>query len=135
MVAAFAGCGDSSAPSAIEGTYQLTLLNGQELPYDQNGVGCCIYLSGFLELDGGNYTASITARNRNSDTTFTALEWGKYAREPFSLTFVLDSFDVSPLGLATGSVSADTARVGFGGEGPGSPDQFQGLFVRVFQTD
>jgi hypothetical protein len=38
---------------------------------------------------------------------------------------------VAPLLLDAGTVSADTLRVAFGGEGPGSADQFHALYVRV----
>jgi hypothetical protein len=33
--------------------------------------------------------------------------------------------------LDAAAVSADTLRVAFGGEGPGSADQFHALYVRV----
>jgi len=129
--AALTGCGeDVSGLGAIEGTYALRRLNGAPLPYDHQGLGCCTYLDGSLRLEGGDYEVSVTARNRNTDLVFTAMEWGTYARQVSSLTFAADSFAVAPLGLDVGTVAADSVRVAFGGEGPGSPDQFQGLFVR-----
>lgn len=124
-------CGnDSSGPSSVEGVYVLHRLNDEPLPYDHEGLGCCTYLSGTLDLEAGSYTAALTARNRNTGLVFTATEWGAYQRRASSLTFVLDSVDVTPLGLDAGTVSGDTLRVAFGGEGPGSPDQFHALYVR-----
>jgi len=132
-LATLTGCGeDVAGPEAIEGVYALRRLNGAPLPYDHEGLGCCTYLDGTLRLEGGGYAVSLTARNRNTSLVFTAMEWGKYAHEVSSLTFAPDSFVVAPLGLDVGTVSTDSVRVAFGGEGPGSPDQFQGLFVRGF---
>ena len=131
ILAALAGCGDdASGPGAIEGDYDLRGLNEEPLPYDHDGLGCCTYLSGGLVLDGPDYTASLTARNRNNGLVFTAMEWGTYARRGSSLTFELDSVVVAPLLLDAGTISGDTLRVAFGGEGPGSPDQFRAIYVR-----
>jgi hypothetical protein len=58
------------------------------------------------------------------------MEWGTYTRRASSLAFVLDSVLVAPLLLDAGTVSADTLRVAFGGEGPGSANQFHALYVR-----
>lgn len=131
FLAALAGCGDDATePGSVNGAYTLRLLNGQPLPYDHEGLGCCTYLNGTLRLDGGGYVLALSARNRNTQAVFTATEWGKYTGHASVLTFAPDSFEVQPLGLTNGAVSADSARMAFGGEGPGSPDQFQGLFVR-----
>ncbi len=129
--AGLAGCGaDVSGPEAVEGIYALRQLNAAELPYDHEGLGCCTYLDGALRLDGGGYELSIQARNRNTGLVFTATEWGTYTGQVSTLAFAPDSFAVEPIGLDAGTVSADSVRVTFGGEGPGSPDQFRGLFVR-----
>ncbi len=131
VLAALTGCGnDVSGPAAIEGIYQLRLLNGEQLPYDHEGLGCCTYLSGAFRVESGKYEVSITAHNRNTDLVFAATEWGSYIRQGSSLTFALDSADVTPLLLDVAAVSTDSLWVAFGGEGPGSPDQFQALFVR-----
>jgi hypothetical protein len=87
-------------------------------------------LEGKLELDGGRYAAAITARNRNTSQVFTAMEWGTVVHRESSLTFSPESVAVTPLLLDAGTVSGDTLRVAFGGEGPGSADQFQALYVR-----
>jgi hypothetical protein len=126
-----ASCGnDVPGPSALDDVYTLHQLNGAPLPYDHEGLGCCTYLEGKLELDGGRYAAAITARNRNTSQVFTAMEWGTVVLRESSLTFSPESAAVTPLLLDAGSVSADTLRVAFGGEGPGSADQFQALYVR-----
>jgi hypothetical protein len=131
-LAALAACGDDvSGPGAIEGVFALRRLNQEPLPYDHEGLGCCTYLSGTLDLERDGYAASLTARNRNTGLVFTAMEWGTYTRRASSLTFALDSVVVAPLLLDAGTVSADTLRVTFGGEGPGSADQFHALYVRV----
>ena len=57
------GCGDALGPVQIEGTYLLTRLNSSVLPYDHDGLGCCTYLAGQLELSGGRYVMAITARS------------------------------------------------------------------------
>ena len=132
LVATLAACGSEvSSPAAIEGIYALRRLNGEPLPYDHAGLGCCTYLSGALNLEGASYAVALTARNRNTGQVFTAMEWGKYTRQSSSLTFAPDSVEVAPLILDVGTVSADTLRVAFGGEGPGSADQFQALYVRA----
>jgi hypothetical protein len=124
-------CGDdASGPNTVEGSYTLHRLNDEPLPYDHEGLGCCTYLSGTLDLGAGSYVAALTARNRNTGLVFTATEWGTYQRETSSLAFLLDSVDITPLGLDAGTISGDTLRVAFGGEGPGSPDQFHAVFVR-----
>jgi hypothetical protein len=125
------GCGnDGSGPSRIEGTYALRQLNQSPLPYDHEGLGCCVYLSGTLELDEGRYAAALTAQNRNNDLVFTASEWGSYTRSGSAVTFAWDSIDVAGLLLDAGTISGDSIRLVFGGEGPGSPDQFEAVYLR-----
>jgi hypothetical protein len=127
----FAGCnGEVSGPGDIEGSYELRLLNGEPLPYDHGGLGCCTYLSGELRLEDGAYEISVTARNRNTVQVFTSTEQGEYARLGTGLGFTPEPV-VSPFGLATGTVTPDTVRLSFGGEGPGSSDQFQAVLVRT----
>jgi hypothetical protein len=129
--AGFAACnGDVSDPGDIEGSDELRLLNGELLPYDHRGLGCCIYLSGELRLEDGDYEISLTARNRNTTLVSTFTEEGEYARLGASLAFTPEPIAL-PFGLATGTVAPDTVRLSFGGEGPGSSDQFQGIFVRL----
>jgi hypothetical protein len=124
-------CGsDGSGPNGVEGNYVLRQLNQAPLPYDHEGLGCCTYLSGTLELDGGRYAAAITARNRNNGLVFTAKEWGSYTRSGSSLTFAWDSIDVAGLLFDAGTISGDSLRLAFGGEGPGSPDQFHAVYLR-----
>lgn len=132
LVLTLTSCSDSPAsPGSLTGNYTLRRLNGALLPYDHEGLGCCTYLAGALRLSGPEYQASLMAQNRNTQVIFTAVEWGSVLRVPDGrLAFARDSFAISPLGLDTARVAGDTIRLGFGGEGPGSPDQFQALFVR-----
>jgi hypothetical protein len=131
LFAILAACGnDGPGPSPIEGVYALQELNGTALPYDHEGLGCCTYLSGTVELDGGRYAAALTARNRNTSVVFTAMEWGTYTRRTAGLTFSPESVAVAPLLFDAGTLAGDTLRLAFGGEGHGSPDQFQALYLR-----
>ncbi|MBA3497219.1 MAG: hypothetical protein M3Q93_07500 [Gemmatimonadota bacterium] len=123
------GGGDTAGPGVVEGSYTLRQLNDAALPYDHDGQGCCTYLAGTLLLDAAGYEFSLQSRNRNTALVFTATEWGKYAPQGSTVAFTADSFAEAPLGLDLGTVSGDSVRVLFGGEGPGSPDQFSGLFV------
>jgi hypothetical protein len=129
-VAAGLACGDDGGPGSVEGTYALQTLNGEPLPYDNDGLGCCWYLAGALSLDAGQYTISITAQNFGDADPFTVTEWGAYVSSDAALTFAPDSFDLLPLLLSPGTVSDDAIALGLGGEGPGAPDQFQARFVR-----
>lgn len=131
-LAAMAGCGSGATePVPLVEVYALQTLNESALPYDHEGLGCCTYLNGALQLQPGRYTASITARNRNTGVVFTATEWGKFTEQLATLAFVTDSFRVEPLGLDVGVRSVEALRVAFGGEGHGSPDQFHALFVKT----
>jgi hypothetical protein len=123
-------CGDDGGPGSVEGNYALQTLNGEPLPYDNDGLGCCWYLSGALALDAGQYTISITARNFGDTDPFTVTEWGAYVSSAAALTFAPDSFDLVALLLSPAAVTGDTVALGLGGEGPGAPDQFQARFVR-----
>jgi hypothetical protein len=129
IAAVLAGCG-STQPGPVAEVYTLEALNESALPYDHQGLGCCTYLSGGLQLRDGEYAASITARNRNTQAVFTAIEWGKYTQQLSTVTFVRDSFAVQPLLLDVGTLSGAGLLVAFGGEGPGSPDQFHARFVK-----
>jgi hypothetical protein len=127
----FAACNEEvSGPGEIEGSYELRLLNGEPLPYDHGGLGCCTYLSGELRLEDGAYDISVTARNRNTTQVSTFTEQGEYGRLGSGLAFTPEPIG-SPFGLATGTVAPDSIRLSFGGEGPGSSDQFQAVFVRT----
>lgn len=132
MSAALLGCGaDALGTMDVEGVYDLQRMNGSPLPYDHESLGCCTYLSGELVLERESYTISLMARNRNTSLIFTAREWGRYQPTASSLTFAPDSFEVAPFLLDVGTISVDSIQVALGGEGPGSPDQAQTLFVRI----
>ena len=130
VVVAGLSCSDAADPDSIEGTYGLSTLNGEPLPYDNDGFGCCWYLAGTLTLVDGEYTIGITARNVGGTDPFTVTEWGAYASSDAMLTFAPDSFDLVALLLSPATISGDTVALGLGGEGPGAPDQFQARFVR-----
>jgi hypothetical protein len=128
VVLALAACHDPLGPAHIEGAYQLTRINGVVLPYDHEGLGCCTYLNGRLELSGGRYTIEITARNRNTSAVFTVSEEGTYERTGNTLTFTRETYVIQPLLLDRATVVGHVIALSFGGEGPGSPDQFDGVF-------
>ena len=132
LLVAAAACGDGpSDPGVTTGVFPLRQINDSTLPYDHEGLGCCTYLSGEFRLDVTGYTVALTARNRNTGQVFTAQEWGSYLAAGRSLTFSPDSFVVIGFALDVATLSGDSLRVSYGGEGPGSPDQFDGLFVRA----
>ena len=130
MLVAFA-CSDVGGPSPeVDGAYALSNLNGFTLPYDHEGLGCCTYLDGGLALDDFHYTAWLTARNRNTGLVFTVSEQGTFDLTGSTITFTRVSFQVQPLLLSSATVSGNLITLLFGGEGPGAPDQFVGVFVR-----
>lgn len=132
IVLGLLACGDDpTAPSSADGLWSLRRLNGAPLPYDHEGLGCCNYLSGSMELTRGRYDAGITFANRITGQVASVVEWGTYAQpSPSRIVFARDSFVLAPMLMDVATVSADTIRVAWGGEGPGSPDQFQALYVR-----
>ena len=124
------GCGGgSTGPSTVEGTYRLVELNGQVLPYD-HVIGCCIYTDGSLLLRSEGYEASITFRNKNTQSVFTVGERGTYSVSGESIAFGPISGDNLPLSLYGGQVDGRSIRVMLGGDGPGAADQFRALFTR-----
>lgn len=130
VIVAGLACGDATGPESVEGNYALRTLNGEPLPYDNDMLGCCFYLSGALRLASDEYRISITARNFGGTDPFTVTEWGRYQVTGAAVTFAADSFDFVPLLLSPATVVGDTIALGLGGEGPGAPDQFQARFVR-----
>jgi hypothetical protein len=130
VLAAVIGCGAGPTEPDLDGTvYELSTLNESALPWDHEGLGCCTYLNGELRFLEGLYTASLTARNRNTGVTFTVIERGTY-HQGSVITFVRESYEVQPLLLDVGLPREDEIRLSFGGEGPGSADQFRAVFVR-----
>ena len=130
VLAITAACGDTLGPDEISGVYDLRKMNGRPMPYDHEGLGCCTYLNGALKLESRRYVISITARNRNNGIVTTATEWGQFQLQTTHVVFERDSFDVAPFLLDTALIQQDTISMAFGGEGPGSPDQFDASFVR-----
>ena len=124
----FAGCGTGPSEPGGDREFILESLNESSLPYDHEGLGCCIYLGGSLQLQGNDYTVSITARNRNNNLVFTVREWGSFTEAAAQVTFVPEGFEIQPLLLDVATVANGRIRVSFGGEGPGSPDQFRAVF-------
>jgi hypothetical protein len=132
LAAAMTACGGGpSDPTTPANDYTLRQINDSTLPYDHEGLGCCTYLGGELSFDGPNYAMSVTAFNRNTGETFTPREWGKWVGSGSSISFTRDSFFIIGFSLDVAHLSGDTLRVNFGDEGPGSPGQFHGLFVRA----
>ena len=51
-------CGDSTSPSSIAGTYTLVTVNGEEVPFEIQGMEIT---AGWIRLDSdGTYTISMT---------------------------------------------------------------------------
>jgi hypothetical protein len=123
-------CETQGPSDPLDGSYLLTSINGQSLPYDHEGLGCCTYLSGRFELDAGSYSFFLTARNRNTGEVFTVSETGSFIRAGEGLTFTRQSYEIQPLLHGTGTQAGHSLTVGAGGEGPGSPDQFELIFVQ-----
>jgi hypothetical protein len=121
-------CSDSTAPT-VEGAFGLTALNAQPLPYDDS-LGCCVYLAGRMSFARDRFEIVITSRTKFNQQIADATGAGIFNQHGSALTFQQDAGDV-PFLLADGQISADTIRVALGGEGPGAPDQFHAIFVRV----
>lgn len=128
VLVALTACGDATGP-VPQGTYVLAQLNGASLPYNHE-VGCCIYLGGQIDLTVDHYAASIVARNRSTNTVFTVGEEGSYTQQGAVITFVMEHFTGQPLLMSTATVNGNVMRLAFGGEGPGSPDQFAARFEK-----
>lgn len=124
------GCSDVDGPSTLDGEYMLSQLNGATLPYDHEGLGCCTYLDGRLELGDSHYNAWISARNRNTSVVFTASEQGTFEQNGNTITFTRVSFHEQPLLLSSGTILEGVITLRLGGDGPGAPDQFEAVFVR-----
>ena len=131
LLLALAGCSSDPLGPAVNGQYSLVSLNDAALPYDHGGLGCCVYQSGSITLQAGSYTISVTAQNRNTLLVFTESEWGTYTQNGASLSFTPVGHSANGyFGLSTGTVSEASVRLSFGGEGPGSADQFHAVFTR-----
>ena len=128
-------CGDGgSAPTALEGTWTLVAENDQPLPSDPSApFGCCITLSGSLELTATAYDLRTSHRNKNTDLVFDNSEQGTYTRSGNTLSFTRTGGggEGFPYLLGPGTVSADGQSVTllYGDEGPGS-DQIRATFER-----
>lgn len=104
--------------------------NGEPLPSDPVApAGCCITLSGMLELDGGEYTLRMTFRNKVNGMVFSNVETGTFEVDGGDLSFEMREFSLAPFLLGPGTVNGDTITLLYGDEGPGS-NQRRGVFVR-----
>jgi hypothetical protein len=128
-------CGDGgSAPRGLEGTWTLVAENDQPLPSDPSApFGCCLTLSGSLELTATAYDLRTSHRNKNTDLVFDNSEQGTYTRSGNTLSFTRTGGggEGFPYLLGPGTVSADGESVTllYGDEGPGS-DQIRARFER-----
>jgi formylglycine-generating enzyme required for sulfatase activity len=71
------GCSESTAPNSLVGTFSLTTVNGQSLPYlfQQSGVDTVLLTSSFLRLDADNsWLMGITFREDSAGTVTTHTE-------------------------------------------------------------
>lgn len=126
-------CG-STAPSSLDGTWQLVEENGQPLPSDPDAPdGCCLTLSGTLVIAGATYDLRTEHRNKNNDIEFDNSEQGTFSRGGSTLTFTRTGGggEGFPYLLAPGVLSDDdqTLTLLWGDEGPGS-DQAEAIFER-----
>jgi hypothetical protein len=127
-------CGDgSTGPTALEGMYTLVAENDQPLPSDPSApFGCCLTLSGSLELTATAYDLRTSHRNKNNDIVFDNSEQGTYTRSGNTLSFTRTGGggEGFPYLLGPGTVAVDgTVTLLYGDEGPGS-DQIRATFRR-----
>jgi hypothetical protein len=128
-------CGDDNiGPTALEGTYTLVAENDQPLPSDPSApFGCCLTLSGSLELTGTSYDLHTSHHNKNNGIDFDNSEQGTYTRSGNTLSFTRTGGggEGFPYLLGPGTVAADgTVTLLYGDEGPGS-DQIRATFRRT----
>ena len=124
-----AACGDSNGPRGVEGFFRLTHLRGEPVPY-VDPLGCCVYVSGSLELDEFDYTITTIARNKSDTTLFSVFESGRFYQLGDSLHFTRESGNLIDFLLGHATLVNDTIRLSLGGEGPGEPDAFPAVFVK-----
>ena len=125
----FAACGDSTGPEGVSGMFRLTSLRGSPVPYT-DPLGCCVYLSGTLELAEFDYTITMISRNRNDTTLFSVFESGSFHKLGDSLHFTFETGNLINFQLGHATLVNDTIRLSLGGEGPGEPDAFPAVFVK-----
>lgn len=121
-----AACADGIV--APQGTYHLVMLNDQGLPYDDT-LGCCIYVSGSLDMQTTLYEVGITLRNKNNGIEATVREQGSFAFHGSAIDFLPTGGDV-PMHLYGATVEGNTISLALGGDGPGAADQFSAVFQK-----
>lgn len=122
-----AACSDPMAPS-LPGTYTLSTLKGEPVPYD-DPAGCCIYLSGRLDLTDTNYAISITFVGKISQQLGVVSETGTYDRAGAALLFTRSAGDIE-FNLYDARFTDGGITLFWGGDGPGAADQFHAVFAR-----
>lgn len=132
--AVVSACDDLAGPSDITGTYELVSENGDPIPSDPSGPdGCCLTLSGTLELTTTAYELETHHRNKNSQVEFSNAEHGTWLRDGLTVTFtrIGGSGEGFPYLLAPAQLSEDGKRITlrYGDEGPGS-DQIVAIYQR-----
>lgn len=125
---------DPTGPSNTVGTFALVSENGDPVPSDPSApFGCCLTLSGTLELTATEYELETHHRNKNTQVEFSNSEHGTWQRNGLTVTFtrVGGSGEGFPYLLAPGQLSADGRRITlrYGDEGPGS-DQITAIYQR-----
>jgi hypothetical protein len=113
---------------APQGTYHLVMLNDQGLPYDDT-LGCCIYVSGSLDMQATQYDVGITLRNKNNGIEATVREQGTFVVDGAAIAFQPTAGDVA-MHLYGAVVEGNTISLALGGNGPGAADQFSALFQK-----
>ena len=122
-------CGDATGPQGVHGFFRLTHLRGVPVPY-VDPLGCCVYVSGTLELDQFDYTITTVARNKADTAHFSIFESGRFFKSGDSLHFTAESGNLIDYHLGHATLRNDTIRLSLGGEGPGEPDAFPAVLVK-----
>ena len=121
--------GDATGPEGVRGLFRLTHLRGTPVPY-VDPLGCCVYVSGSLDLDEFDYTITTIARNKSDTTLFSVFESGNFYKSGDSLHFTRETGNLIDFLLGHATLVNDTIRLSLGGEGPGEPDAFPAIFVK-----
>jgi hypothetical protein len=85
---------DTRSPRELTGDYQFIELNGESLPFD-HAMGCCIYTSGNLVLQSGQYEVVNTFRNKINDSVANVMERGTYGLYGSAIEFEPTEGDVA----------------------------------------
>jgi hypothetical protein len=130
LVVVAAGCGTSVTESGgFPGTYVLVSENGESIPTDPDGPGCCVTLGGSITFAASTYDLRGSYRNRSNGLTFENEEQGSWTRDGATIHFTPTAFHEFPFLLDDGTVEGNRVILLYGDEGPGS-NQIRGVYER-----